>query len=63
ANKGDDSGTSPVGHYTVGAGDSLIGIADATHIDGGWHHLYDVNHQAIGDNPNLIKPGQILNLG
>jgi len=57
--------THPAGHdnYTVGSGDSLIGIATTQHIDGGWHQLYDVNHKLIGDDPNLIKPGQILNLG
>ena len=49
--------------YTVGAGDSLSGIAAAHDVPGGWLHLYDVNRQAIGDDPNLIKPGQIINLG
>jgi LysM repeat protein len=49
--------------YRVGSGDSLEGIASAHHVDGGWHALYDANHQRIGDDPNLIKPGQILNLG
>jgi hypothetical protein len=63
ANKGDDPGTSAPSHYTVGAGDSLAGIAGAQHVNGGWRQLYDINHQAIGDDPNLIKPGQILNLG
>ena len=63
ANKDVNSGTSPTSQYTVGAGDSLSGIAGAHHVDGGWRHLYDLNHQALGDNPNLIKPGQILNLG
>ncbi|WP_405582399.1 transglycosylase family protein [Streptomyces sp. NBC_01190] len=61
-NKGEDSRTSPTGHYTIGAGDSLSGIARAERVDGGWRHLYDVNRQAIGANPNLIKPGQIINL-
>lgn len=49
--------------YTVGAGDSLSGIAAAHDLPGGWQHLYDANRQAIGDDPNLIKPGQIINLG
>lgn len=51
------------GTYKVGAGDSLSGIASGHDVAGGWHRLYDVNHQLIGDNPNLIKPGQILSLG
>lgn len=49
--------------YKVGAGDSLSGIAASQDVAGGWQHLYDANHQLIGDNPNLIKPGQILDLG
>lgn len=51
------------GGYKVGAGDSLSGIAADHGVDGGWHRLYDVNHQVIGANPNLIKPGQIISLG
>uniref|UniRef100_UPI00131DB284 LysM peptidoglycan-binding domain-containing protein n=1 Tax=Streptomyces sp. NRRL F-5123 TaxID=1463856 RepID=UPI00131DB284 len=49
--------------YKVGSGDSLSGIAAAHDVPGGWLHLYDVNRQAIGDDPNLIKPGQIIDLG
>ncbi|SHL98959.1 Transglycosylase-like domain-containing protein [Actinacidiphila paucisporea] len=51
------------GTYKVGAGDSLSGIAADQDVAGGWARLYDANHQVIGDNPNLIKPGQILDLG
>lgn len=66
ANKGGKTGTSPTKdqqHYTVDPGDSLSGIAASHHVHGGWPALYDDNHQLIGGNPNLIKPGQILNLG
>ncbi|MFI0896010.1 transglycosylase family protein [Streptomyces sp. NPDC020983] len=49
--------------YEIGAGDSLSGIAAAHDVPGGWLHLYDANRQAIGDDPNLIKPGQIIDLG
>lgn len=59
----DTSHTSGNANYTVGSGDSLISIATGHHVDGGWHHLYDANHKVIGDDPNLIKPGEILNLG
>ncbi|HEY5835398.1 transglycosylase family protein [Streptomyces sp.] len=62
-NNADESGTSAPGAYAVHAGDSLSGIAAAQHVDGGWHRLYEVNHDVVGDDPNLIKPGQILNLG
>jgi LysM repeat protein len=66
ANNSGKSGASPSntsGSYTVDSGDSLSGIAAEHHVDGGWQRLYDVNHRLIGDDPNLIKPGQILNLG
>ncbi|MBM9504985.1 LysM peptidoglycan-binding domain-containing protein [Actinacidiphila acididurans] len=66
ANSSGKTGTSPstgADSYTVGSGDSLSGIASAQHVDGGWRHLYDANHGVVGDDPNLIKPGQILNLG
>jgi hypothetical protein len=78
SDKGDTKGTSGTsgaagssgragtdGHddYTVGFGDSLSGIASAHHVDGGWHQLFDTNHKVIGNDPNLIKPGQTLNLG
>lgn len=62
-NNADESGVSRPSTYTVGIGDSLSGIAAAQHVDGGWRQLYDVNHRVVGDDPNLIKPGQILNLG
>jgi len=58
-----NTGTKNADRYTVGSGDSLSGIASAEHVEGGWHRLYETNHQLIGDDPNLIKPGQILNLG
>ncbi|WP_329368618.1 transglycosylase family protein [Streptomyces sp. NBC_00669] len=56
-------GKSTTDGYEVGSGDSLSGIAAAHHVAGGWHQLYETNHALIGDDPNLIKPGQILNLG
>ncbi|WP_308190587.1 transglycosylase family protein [Streptomyces sp. HPF1205] len=59
----DTSSSSGTDSYTVDHGDSLSGIAATHHVEGGWRHLYDANHGAIGDDPNLIKPGQILNLG
>lgn len=49
--------------YKVDAGDSLSGIAADHDVAGGWTRLYDANQHVIGDNPNLIKPGQILDLG
>jgi len=63
ANKADKSGTSDVSRYTVDFGDTLSSIARDQRVDGGWRALYDTNHRVIGVDPNLIKPGQILNLG
>ncbi|WP_198545880.1 LysM peptidoglycan-binding domain-containing protein [Actinacidiphila yeochonensis] len=64
ASSSSDIGTQEgVDTYTVGAGDSLSGIASARHVDGGWRQLYAANRQLVGDDPNLIKPGQIISLG
>ncbi|WP_308401410.1 transglycosylase family protein [Streptomyces sp. AP-93] len=48
--------------YTVKAGDSLIAIADANGVKGGWKGLYEANEQVIGGDADLIKPGQNLDL-
>ncbi len=48
--------------YTVQAGDSLTAIADAKGLKGGWNALYAANEQVIGENADLIKPGQNLDL-
>ncbi|MGF1428349.1 transglycosylase family protein [Kitasatospora sp. LaBMicrA B282] len=54
----------PAGHdYTVQAGDTLSSIAQAQHLSGGWHALYQDNQQTVGQDPNLILPGQVLHLG
>lgn len=50
------------GSYTVVSGDTLSGIAAGHHIAGGWEKLFQLNHGTVG-NPNLIYPGQHLNLG
>jgi nucleoid-associated protein YgaU len=49
--------------YTVQPGDSLWLIAERAYHDGSkWQWIYDWpgNQQVIGDNPDLIKPGQVL---
>lgn len=48
--------------YTVVKGDTLSGIASKLHYPGGWQALYSKNKSTIGSNPNLIKPGQVLQL-
>ncbi|MFJ4914383.1 transglycosylase family protein [Streptomyces sp. NPDC088726] len=51
------------GTYTVRPGDSLWAIADAQELPGGWTGLYEANKAAVGSDPDLILPGQHLDLG
>ncbi|MEV8554346.1 transglycosylase family protein [Streptomyces glaucescens] len=51
------------GTYTVRTGDSLWGIADSLEVQGGWAALYAENKAAVGDDPDLILPGQTLEVG
>ncbi|MER5363425.1 transglycosylase family protein [Streptomyces sp. NPDC002785] len=48
--------------YTVAGGDSLSAIAATEHVRGGWQHLYAANRTVVGDDPDLIFPGQRLSL-
>ncbi|WEH38404.1 transglycosylase family protein [Streptomyces sp. AM 2-1-1] len=48
--------------YTVSSGDSLSGIAAAERLQGGWQRLYTANRAVIGGDPDLIYPGQRLDL-
>lgn len=48
--------------YTVVHGDTLSGIAGSRHVQGGWQRLYDANRKTVGSDPDLILPGQRLNL-
>ncbi|MFE4454292.1 transglycosylase family protein [Streptomyces sp. NPDC056796] len=51
------------GTYTVQEGDNLWAIADAQELPGGWPALYEANKDALGSDPDLILPGQSLDLG
>lgn len=46
--------------YVVKKGDTLSKIAEKYSTN--WKKIYEKNKDIIGDNPNLIKPGQILQL-
>ena len=49
--------------YTVQGGDSLSRIAKRLLGDGNrWREIYDANRAVIGDDPDLIKPGQQLRI-
>jgi len=69
------AGTEPPGHtYVVRSGDSLWRIAERTLSDRGdgtvtsadiarfWPVVYEANRALIGNDPNLIFPGQTLQL-
>ncbi|MFI8514797.1 transglycosylase family protein [Streptomyces sp. NPDC085460] len=48
--------------YTVRPGDSLSEIARENDLPGGWDALYDANRHTVGTDPDLILPGQSLEL-
>ncbi|MFG3396666.1 transglycosylase family protein [Streptomyces parvus] len=67
ASRGDgdarDGGAAISGAYTVQPGDNLWAIADAQELPGGWTGLYEANKDLLGSDPDLILPGQNLDLG
>ncbi|WP_282692649.1 transglycosylase family protein [Streptomyces sp. CC208A] len=48
--------------YTVTPGDSLSAIARDERVRGGWQRLYEINRKVVGDDPDMIHPGQRLTL-
>ncbi|MFB7938846.1 transglycosylase family protein [Streptomyces sp. NPDC056049] len=48
--------------YTVTPGDSLSAIAREERVGGGWQRLYEINRKVVGEDPDLILPGQRLTL-
>ncbi|CAM5604028.1 MULTISPECIES: transglycosylase family protein [Streptomyces] len=48
--------------YTVVRGDTLSRIAEERKVRGGWRGLYTANRATVGDDPDLILPGQRLAL-
>ncbi|MET9916707.1 transglycosylase family protein [Streptomyces sp. NPDC006435] len=48
--------------YTVRPGDNLWAIADEQKVPGGWAALYEANRAEVGSDPDLILPGQRLDL-
>ncbi|WP_328440252.1 LysM peptidoglycan-binding domain-containing protein [Streptomyces sp. NBC_00444] len=49
--------------YSVRAGDTLATIADSLEVSGGWRALYAENKGTVGTDPDLIIPGQTLEVG
>ncbi|MCC9710102.1 LysM peptidoglycan-binding domain-containing protein [Streptomyces sp. MNU76] len=60
---GDTARAAADGAYTVRAGDSLTRIADSLDLAGGWRGLYAENEGTVGTDPDLILPGQTLEVG
>ncbi|MGP3984144.1 transglycosylase family protein [Streptomyces sp. KR80] len=60
--RADRTGRPGAERYTVRPGDSLSAIADEHSVPGGWPALYEANQGAIGADPDLILPGQRLDL-
>ncbi|GHF64094.1 peptidoglycan-binding protein LysM [Streptomyces mashuensis] len=46
--------------YTVRPGDNLSVIAEQHSVSGGWQTLYQKNQKVVGSDPDLIHPGQHL---
>ncbi|MEW2544355.1 transglycosylase family protein [Streptomyces sp. NPDC047002] len=46
--------------YTVARGDSLSQITVDEHLAGTWQQVYEDNRKVVGDDPDLIFPGQRL---
>ena len=63
-----DSAASPVAGYVVRPGDTLWAIAShqlgphqtAAAVAAQWPRWYAANREVIGDDPNLIRPGELL---
>jgi LysM repeat protein len=53
-----ESRTTNAGTYRVKTGDTLSAIGESFNVD--WHDLYTKNKAVIGDDPNLIFPGQAI---
>ena len=49
--------------HLVETGDTLTSIAEKHDLSGGWPALYETNEASVGGDPNLILPGQLLQLG
>lgn len=54
--------SSGTGNYVVRSGDTLAKIAASHRVQGGWRALYQNNRSVIA-NPDLIFPGERLDLG
>ncbi|MFV2120623.1 LysM peptidoglycan-binding domain-containing protein, partial [Streptomyces sp. Act-28] len=47
-------------YHTVQPGDSLSAVARRFGVAGGWQAMYAANRDVVGDDPNVLRPGQML---
>ncbi|MEU9040977.1 MULTISPECIES: transglycosylase family protein [unclassified Kitasatospora] len=50
------------GTWTVRENDNLADLAESLHVPGGWPALYALNRRTVGEDPDLIQPGMVLDL-
>jgi LysM domain len=51
----------PGSNYTVQANDTLSSIAQQAYGNANdWQKIYDANKQVIGNDPNLLRPGEVI---
>ncbi|MFE7527631.1 transglycosylase family protein [Kitasatospora sp. NPDC057542] len=50
------------GTWTVRDNDTLSEVAERLRVPGGWPALYDLNRATVGEDPDLIVPGLVLDL-
>lgn len=63
ATSNSNNSSSGTGTYTVVRGDCLWNITKKYTGNGArWNELYEINKAVVGNNPNLIYPGQVLTL-
>ncbi|WP_377268102.1 peptidoglycan DD-metalloendopeptidase family protein [Peterkaempfera sp. SMS 1(5)a] len=56
------SGAAPSTVHVVAPGETLSGIARSHRVPGGWQSVYLDNREVIGDDPDLVRPGERLHL-
>jgi LysM repeat protein len=53
----------PGSDYTTQANDTLSSIALQAYGDASqWQKIYDANKQVIGDDPNLVRVGEVIHI-
>jgi nucleoid-associated protein YgaU len=60
-----EKGPAVKAEHTVVSGDTLSGLAAKYYGSGSrenWMAIYEANKEAIGDNPSMIRVGQVLQI-